>query len=140
LTDVRRVDARSAQICRRAGVIRTFQVSEYSIEPSQGSSACNLLAKDCCRTALLNERKPRRPEVPRILFRFPLSSVTERLAGTRAGPDWFMVGDSCEAEGEAPAADAGEEVALCESIKVSRIEVFDAPLVYDAGSDMAGGD
>ena len=52
LPDVRRTDARSAQICRPDGVLRTFQVSEYSIEPSKGIRTCNLLTKNDCRAAL----------------------------------------------------------------------------------------
>jgi hypothetical protein len=46
LSDVRRADARSAQIGSRCGISHAFQVSEYSGEPVASSLACNLLAKD----------------------------------------------------------------------------------------------
>jgi hypothetical protein len=46
LTDVRRTDARSAQIGRPNGVTRSFQVREYSVEPSEPSLARNLFAKE----------------------------------------------------------------------------------------------
>jgi hypothetical protein len=47
LSDVRRADARSAQICRPDGVARRFKVSLYKVEPHEAVRACNLLAKDC---------------------------------------------------------------------------------------------
>jgi hypothetical protein len=46
LSDVRRADARSAQICRPEGVARCFHVSVYKVEPTEAVLACNLLAKD----------------------------------------------------------------------------------------------
>jgi hypothetical protein len=46
LPDVRCAEARSAGICRSAGVTRTFQVSEYSVEPAKSVRARNLLSKD----------------------------------------------------------------------------------------------
>ena len=45
LSDVRGADARSAQIRSPDGVARSFQVSAYSGEPVEASSARNLLAK-----------------------------------------------------------------------------------------------
>lgn len=59
LSDVRRADARSAEINRRAGVARTFQVSEYKVEPPE--SGCNLFAKDHARPALRDEPVPGGP-------------------------------------------------------------------------------
>jgi hypothetical protein len=46
LPDVRRPDARCAQIGSRRGISHAFQVSEHSGEPFTPSAACNLLAKD----------------------------------------------------------------------------------------------
>jgi hypothetical protein len=45
LSDVRRADARSAQIDRPAGVIRSFQVSLNKVEPSKAVLARNLLQR-----------------------------------------------------------------------------------------------
>jgi hypothetical protein len=55
LPDVGRADARSAEIDRRAGVTRSFQVSLYKVEPSEAVLARNLLAKDDWRAALADE-------------------------------------------------------------------------------------
>jgi hypothetical protein len=46
LSDVRRPDARSAQISRPDGVARCFQVSLYKVEPIEAVLARNLLSKD----------------------------------------------------------------------------------------------
>jgi hypothetical protein len=46
LPDVRRADARSAQIRRPDGVALSFQVSLNKVEPPKAVFACNLLAKD----------------------------------------------------------------------------------------------
>jgi hypothetical protein len=45
LPDVRSTDARSAGIGRPDGVRRTFQVSRYSVEPSEAVLARNLFSK-----------------------------------------------------------------------------------------------
>jgi hypothetical protein len=46
LSDMRRADARSAQISRPDGVARSFQVSAYKVEPPEAVLARNLFAKD----------------------------------------------------------------------------------------------
>lgn len=46
LADVRRADARSAQICNPDGVTRVFQVSAYKVEPRESVLTRNLLAKN----------------------------------------------------------------------------------------------
>jgi len=46
LSDVRRTDARSAQIRRPDGVTASFQVSENKIEPREAVLARRLLSKD----------------------------------------------------------------------------------------------
>ena len=55
LPDMRRTDARSAQIGSPDGVTRSFQVSLYKVEPSEAVTACNLLANDDVRAALRDE-------------------------------------------------------------------------------------
>jgi len=61
LPDVRRTEARSAEIERPCGVVQTFQVSLYKVEPSPTALACNLLSKHDARAALCNEVVPVRP-------------------------------------------------------------------------------
>ncbi|MEG3175882.1 hypothetical protein U1872_06540 [Sphingomonas sp. RB3P16] len=61
LSDVRRPDARSAQIDRPAGVIRSFQVSLNKVEPTESVLARNLFSKDVRRAALLDEIVPSGP-------------------------------------------------------------------------------
>ena len=61
LSDVRRADARSAEINRPDGVALVFQVSANKVEPSKAVFACNLLAKDALRSALADEPLPCRP-------------------------------------------------------------------------------
>jgi hypothetical protein len=46
LSDVRRADARSAQICRPDGVTLRFQVSRNMVDPCEAIRARNLFAKD----------------------------------------------------------------------------------------------
>ena len=61
LSDMRRTDARSAQIGRPDGPARSFQVRPYKVEPVEAVRACNLLAKDDWRLALLDEMEEGRP-------------------------------------------------------------------------------
>lgn len=55
LADVRRAEARSAQIDRPDGVALTFHVSLNKVEPSEAVFACNLLPKDWLRRELAQE-------------------------------------------------------------------------------------
>ena len=66
LSDVRRPDARSAQIGGPDGVPRAFQVSANNVEPREASPARNLLSKDDWRAALADEAIPRWPKMARI--------------------------------------------------------------------------
>ena len=86
LSDVRGADARSAQIGRPDGVTRSFQVSVNKVEPLEASRTRNLLSKDDCRAALLDEVEPRRPEMPLIRKPMSLACRAERLARARASP------------------------------------------------------
>jgi hypothetical protein len=80
LPDVRRADARSAQIGGPDGISRSLQVSSYSGEPFESIAACNLLAKDHWRAALGDEAEKIGPKVPLILGPPSLAGGTERLA------------------------------------------------------------
>ena len=132
---MRRRDARSAQIGARDGIGQSFQVSEYSGEPITASAACNLFAKDNWRRALGDEASKLGPEVARVFRAEPFAGATERLARTGARPDRDIFRPAGEAEGERPAADAREEVALHESGEVGGLHVGNA-----AGVNVAVGD
>jgi len=118
LADMRGADARSAQISRPDGVARCFQVSVYSVEPSEPVLARNLLSKDDWRAALIDEHVEGGPEVPLVIKPALFSGGAEGLAGARACPDGPVVGPSGETEGVGPDADAGEEVALGVTLEV----------------------
>ena len=55
LSDVRRTDARSAEIDSPDGVVRCFQVSVNKVEPTEAVLARNLFSKHRCRLALPDE-------------------------------------------------------------------------------------
>jgi hypothetical protein len=114
---MRRAEARSAGIDRPDGVVRSFQVSVYKVEPTEAVLACNLLAKDDVRAALRDEAEEVGPEVAGVIDAAALSGCAERLTGTGAGPDGPVVGPPGKTQGVAPDADAGEEVALSKSRK-----------------------
>ena len=119
LSDVRRPDARSAQICRPDGVALSFQVSANNFEPREASSARNLLAKHDWRAALADEAEPLGPEVALVVEAEAGTGAGEGLAGTRAGPDGAVVGPPGEAKGVGPGAEAGECVELANAHNVS---------------------
>ena len=133
LADVRRTDARSAQISSPEGVARAFQVSAYSVEPREAVRARNLLSKDDWRAALVNELEPGGPEVALVGSAFASPGDGEGLAGAGAGPDGSVVGPAGKAEGVAPDSDACEEMRLsrCSHVFTGHLENaarIDAPL------------
>jgi hypothetical protein len=137
-SDVGRPDTASWQYGRPAGVPRaSFQVSENNVEPTPSNRRLNLLSKDDCRTPLGDERKPARPQVAFVIARRALAGGAEGLAGAGTGPNRSVVGPSGEAQGDAPPADPGEEMALVISGEIVEPHVDDAALVNVAGSDMA---
>lgn len=116
---MRRADARSAKIDRCCGVIRSFQVSLYKVEPSKAVLARNLLSKEERRAALRDEAEQFGPEVSVIFGSLAASSRAEGLARGAPSPDQVIVGDASAAQSVAPHTDAGKEVALRESFKVT---------------------
>jgi hypothetical protein len=98
LSDVRRADARSAEIGSPCGVARGFQVSAYKVEPLKAVFARNLLAKDDWRAALADEPVERGPKVPLVSKPSTFASRGEGLAGAGAGPDGSIVGPACQAQ------------------------------------------
>lgn len=53
----------------------------------------------------------------------------ERLAGAGSSPDGAIFGPSGETEGEGPASDAGEEMALGEAAQFIGADVLDVPFI-----------
>jgi hypothetical protein len=99
LSDVRRAEARSAGIDRPDGVVRSFQVSVYKVEPTEAVLACNLLAKDDVRAALLDEMMERGPKVPLVIEPAAFACRAERLARAASGPDRAIVRPSGKTQG-----------------------------------------
>jgi hypothetical protein len=131
-----RADARSAQISRPNGVTLSFQVSRYKIEPLQSILACNLLAKDRCRSALSDEPFPRGPKVPLVSKPIAFACRAERLARTGTGPDGAVVTPSGKAQRIGPETNPGEKVTLGISGKVVWCDIFNAPGVHIASHNV----
>jgi hypothetical protein len=140
LADMRRADARSAKISRCKGVTRRFHVSVNSVEPTEAVLARNLLSKNSWRVALRDELVEVGPQVPLISNPIASACVAERLAGARARPNSAMVRPPSAAQGVRPDADAGEEVALGESLEVVWSYILDAPFIDHARRDVPLGD
>ena len=140
LPDVRGARARSAQIGGPDAISQRFQVSSYSGEPLAPSLARNLFSKDDWRSTLFDEEMPVRPEVPLVSSPQAATCRAERLARAGAGPYGRVVAPSGEAQGQGPAADAGEEMELAVSSKLDGSDVTDVPLVDVTGRQLPGGD
>lgn len=89
---MRGTEARSAEIDRCCGVIRSFQVSLYSVEPSEAVLACNLLTKEELRAALRDEAEEFGPKVSVIIGSFAASGRAEGLARGAPGPYGVIIG------------------------------------------------
>jgi hypothetical protein len=129
LPDVRRPEARSAQIQTPDGVALSFQISVNKVEPSKAVLGRNLFTKYRCRTADFDEVVPRRPEMPLVSSPRSFACRAERLARAGAGPDRPFIGPSGAAQGVGPGADPGEEVALGVSHKFVWPNVLDGSLI-----------
>jgi len=84
---MRGTDATSRQIDRPDGVVTTFQVSEYKVEPSERILACNLLSHDDGWATGPDELKPRWPEVPFVFEAALFSGDRETLTWAATGPE-----------------------------------------------------
>jgi len=126
LPDVRRTDARSAQIDRPEGIARRFHVSLYKVEPSEAIFACNLLSKDWDRFRLCggDEVEPHGPQMPLVSKPSSFACRAERLAWARSRPNWTIVRPPSSAQGVRPDADPGEEVTLCVPFEVGGSNIF----------------
>jgi hypothetical protein len=81
LANVRRADARSAQIGGPDSIGHCFQVSSNSMEPFTSSLACNLLSKDNWRAALTDELGEDGPEMALVGGSESFACDAEGLAG-----------------------------------------------------------
>lgn len=169
LADVWRVEARSAQIGAPKSIVQHFQRSSYSIKPDAAIRARNLLSKNCCRAALLDEAAELGPEVSAIGKPFVpaftayensgaermrqyvsflaaaralafFSGDAERWTRAAACPCFFVLWPSGEGESERPSSDAGEEMALGKTGEVGSCDVADVPIVNDAFGEFSGTD
>jgi hypothetical protein len=132
LPDVRRADARSAQIGSPAGISQCFQISAYSGEPFTPILARNLLSKDRCRLALGDEALKSGPEVSFVGMALSASCARNRLTRAASGPDGAAVAPSGLAHGNAPSSDTSEKVALGEAEQVAGLDILDAPIIHNA--------
>ena len=112
LSDVRRPEARTAKIDRCEGVCRSFHVRLNNVEPSKSVLARNLFAKDSARLSDGDEFGPHGPKMASVGEAFAFAGRAERLARTRAGPDFAIVRPSSHAESKGPDSDARKEMAL----------------------------
>jgi hypothetical protein len=126
---VRGADARSREYGRPDGVVFSFQISRYKVEPVAANRCVNLLAKDDARAALADEPMPGGPEVPLVIKRSSFACRGERLARTGTGPNRSSIRPSGESKRERPTADTGEEVGLGVAAHVARVHVPDAALI-----------
>ena len=125
-----RADARSRYTCRPAGVAFTFQIRLNKIKPSVVNRCFNLLTKDNSRAALADEIEPDRPEMAFVCNAPPGTGCAKRLARATARPNRSILGPSGKAQGVAPAAKTGKEMALNKSGKVTGSNILDAPGIY----------
>jgi hypothetical protein len=136
-----RAEARSAEIERPEGVIRTFHVSLNKVEPSKSVWARNLFSKNryVSRLRVLDEMEPRGPKVPLVSEPSRFACRAERLAWATASPNRTVIVPPRKAKRVAPDADSGEEMALGVRSKVIWFNIFDAPFIHHAGGDVPCG-
>lgn len=137
---MRRTDPRRRERDRCEGVIQGFQVILYKVDPRLCVFARNLLSKDCCRPALFNEVVESRPEVPLVIKPSSFACRAERLARTGTGPNRSIIWPAGAPKRIAPDANACEKVALRIGAQVVGVDILNAPCVYVAWRDVAGGD
>jgi hypothetical protein len=130
LPDVRRADARSAQIGGPDRISQRLQVSANSGEPLAAKTTRNLFSKECWRTALGENSEEMRPEVPIIGKSLLASGAGERLARAGARIDRTIVRPTGEPQGIRPAADSREPVPLAESTHFACRDLLNRSFIY----------
>ncbi len=139
LPNVRRPDARSAQIGAPDSIAQCFQVSAYSIEPPTPILARNLFSNDDWRIALRDKAEELRPQVAGVGSTSSLTGCGERLAGTTPCP-YGSVSPPCKVKGKGPAGNAAKEMALSEPSQVGRLHFNNASGVNFSGRNKSSGD
>jgi hypothetical protein len=119
LSDVRRTEARRAQIDRPEGIARRFHVSLYKVEPSKSVRARNLFANCHDRSERRSEGFEHGPKMSFVFDAFALTGRAPWLAGEAGGPERTPVWPSGLAGRVAPDAETGEEMTLPKPGKVS---------------------
>jgi hypothetical protein len=99
------------------------------VEPSVVNRCFNLLTKDNARAALADEVEPDRPEMALVCNAPPDTGCAERLARATARPNRSVLGPSGKAQGVAPTAKTGKEMALNKFGKVTCADILDAPRI-----------
>jgi hypothetical protein len=120
-----RADARSRKRDRPKGVIQSFHVSLYKVDPSIRVLTRNLFTINSFRFALADKVEPRGPQMPLVSKPAAFACLAERLAGARACPNSRSVRNPSDAQRVGPDADTCEEVTLSESGKVAGSHIFD---------------
>jgi hypothetical protein len=78
--------------------------------------------------------------MPLVINPSAFACRAERLAGTRARPNWPIVRPPSSAQGKGPDSDSCEEMALCEFNKFIWMYVFNASFINNSVSNMASFD
>jgi hypothetical protein len=134
---VRRPDACSWDIDRPDGVVRSLQISEYKVEPSEAVLARNLLSNDDSRSAGGDKPEPLWPEVKISGESFALPGAGEILARTASTPHIDCVGPSCVSQGSAPDSNPAEEMALPVASNVCGFDVSDRSLINNSRGQLS---
>jgi hypothetical protein len=140
LSELRRTEPRSAEIFRPEGIVLTFHVSLYKVEPCKAVRARNLLSKDNARAADADEVMPVRPDVPLVNKPISFACLAERLARARTSPDPARIRPAGETERVRPDADASKEMALGIPGNVSWPHVADVAFIDIPVRDRSGFD
>ena len=137
---VGRIDGRSRDNGRPAGVADTFHVSSDSVEPVLANRCRNLLSHEDSGPSGTGEAKQVGPQVPIVSLGFALAGDRERLARRGACPQFAVVWPSSKAGCESPASNPSEEMALRVSGKIGRCHIHDGTLINISGRQVPGAD
>jgi hypothetical protein len=133
ISEMVRVRARGLQWDCPHGVTQGFQVTSHEMDPVR--RARNLFSKHDWRLSLGDKAAEFRPEMAFVFEPFLLARNRERLTGATTCPNRSIIGPTGSPEGEAPASDSGEEMALGKSGEVARSNISNIPFVNDTIGD-----
>jgi len=115
---VGRIDGRSRDNGRPAGVADTFHVSSDSVEPVLANRCRNLLSHEDSGPSGTGEAKQVGPQVPIVSLGFALAGDRERLARRGACPQFAVVWPSSKAGCETPSGNPAEHMHLPEASQI----------------------